>query len=121
MLLSVLKMAETTIGLLAFCIMGVMGGISDVDVTSHYIQARTPWTINVALPPVAYVSDWQSGARETMRHETGHLIQADRLHGFYYPVIGVASVLWITLGDWDSLDEYRAFWAEDWADAEAGL
>jgi len=124
MIVSVLKMAETTIGVLAFCIMGVMGGITDVDTSGQYMVARTSWQINVALPPVAYVTEYYGdGARfqDVRSHEAGHLVQADILSGLYYLVIAVPSVTWNVFGDYNGIDEYRAHWVEAWADYEGGL
>lgn len=125
MAVSILKFAETAIGVIVFAILGVAGQIDSVDVVGGYYVARTTSVqFNVALPPVAYVSTAFGNCRyykHTARHEIGHLRQAEILHGLFYALVGAPGILWRVSGAWQSHDEYRQFPTEAWADYLSGV
>ncbi len=75
----------------------------------------------VALGPVLLVSDRVPA--HVLDHETGHWLQSILLGPFYWPVIGLPSVLhalWFRRQNRAPLDYYR-FYTESWADRWGGV
>jgi hypothetical protein len=95
MIASVINMAQTTVGLVLFCVLGVTGVVSDVQIEDHGLSAYVEGLGGgIALPPVAYYgyhyelnSDW------VRRHEAGHLEQHHEIGMWYYLAVGLPSVL----------------------------
>lgn len=90
---------QTTVGLLVFCVLGVVGQIDAVDVEPVGMTAAVHWerdgaTYGVTLPPVAYY-DPNTYAGDLFRlHEIGHLMQWQDVGPLYYVVVAVPSVLY---------------------------
>lgn len=95
MIASVIDMAQTTVGLIVFCVLGVTGLVSDVQMEDHGLSAYIDgYRGGIALPPVAYYGEHRVfSSNWVRRHEAGHLEQHHEIGMWYYLAVGLPSLL----------------------------
>jgi len=109
----VMQHIQTTIGLLVFCVLGVAGGVGDVEINPVGLSAtiEADW-YGVAIPPVAYYNPATWAGDMVRVHEMGHLSQERDVGPLYYLVVGLPSVMIHLTGsrhipDWPEHDATR--------------
>lgn len=98
----ILDFAATTVSVMMFSILGVMGSIDGVEPSPYgYTVATKAMGWGISLPPFAY---YKPGSDFLKYHEEGHMIQHQRLKEWYWVGVGIVSAVGHHTGYylWDS-------------------
>jgi hypothetical protein len=113
---SIWRMAATTVSLLGFCILGVTGIADDVILFNGTIVAVSADTESLAIGGLIFA---ESTDENMLRHEYGHILQAQQLGLFYVPFVAAPSAINRVLRMVKT--EHRIPYCERWADELGGV
>jgi hypothetical protein len=115
MAISLIEMATTTVSLITFCILGVTGAVSGVEVYEDAIAFESPY-FSISI------GGFVVGPEFMWAHEYGHVLQNRQLGAAYLPVVGLPSITMNVLTRLGLLpyQDYYNRWPETWANDLGG-